>query len=156
MNLTTWRDGIAKKMDRPRGHIIKDTTLLDIARKKPRSLPELKNGIEISENAITKYGDNIAAIIDTTLNQPEDTFPALQRPARLSSTDREALEKLNKLITLKAGLLGIAPGLVGNVSELKMLVKMLNSKKIHEAKQLRQTEGWRKCFLEDFFRQSRI
>lgn len=155
MNLTTWRDGMAKKHDRPRGHIIKDTILLEIARKKPRTLLELKNGSEISDNAMNKYGQNIVAIIDTTLNQPEDTFPALQHPARLSSTDRDGLEKLNKLITLKAGLLGIAPSLVGNVSELKMLVKMLNSKKTHEPKQLRQTEGWRKSFLEDFFRQTR-
>ncbi|EKD38950.1 MAG: hypothetical protein ACD_75C00553G0006 [uncultured bacterium] len=155
MNLTTWRDGMAKKHDRPRGHIIKDTILLEIARKKPRTLLELKNGSEISDNAMNKYGQNIVAIIDTTLKQPEDTFPALQHPARLSSSDRDGLEKLNKLITLKAGLLGIAPSLVGNVSELKMLVKMLNSRKTHEPKQLRQTEGWRKSFLEDFFRQTR-
>lgn len=155
MNLTTWRDGVAKKHDRPRGHIIKDTILLEIARKKPRTLLELKNGSEISDNAMNKYGQNIVAIVDTTLNQPEDTFPALQHPARLSPTDRDGLEKLNKLITLKTGLLGIAPSLVGNVSELKMLVKMLNSKKTHEPKQLRQTEGWRKSFLEDFFRQTR-
>lgn len=156
MNLTTWRDGMARKLDRPRGHIVKDTVLLELARKKPISLPELKNGLEISENAVNKYGDNIIEVIETTLKQPEDSFPALQRPARLSATDRESLEKLNKLITLKADLLGIAPGLVGNTSELKMLVKMLHSKKTHEVKQLRQTEGWRKCFLEDFFRQSRI
>lgn len=155
MNLTTWRDGMAKKHDRPRGHIIKDTILLEIARKKPGTLLELKNGSEISDNAMNKYGQNIVEIVGTTLNQPEDTFPALQHPARLSPTDRDGLEKLNKLITLKAGLLGIAPSLVGNVSELKMLVKMLNSKKTHEPKQLRQTEGWRKSFLEDFFRQTR-
>jgi ribonuclease D len=155
MNLTTWRDGMARKLDRPRGHIIKDTLLLEIARKRPRSLAELKEGCEISDNAMSKYGQNIAAIVDTTLNQSEDTFPELQRPARLNPSERDSLEKLNKLITLKAGMLGIAPGLVGNASELKLLVKMLNSKIYHELKQLRQTEGWRKDFLEDFFRQTR-
>ena len=155
MNLSIWRDGVAKKLDRPRGHIIKDPAMIEIARKKPRSTDELRHGIEISDKAVSRYGDNIIAIINTTLQQPEDSFPNLQRHTRLSSSEQAAMEKLNNLIQLKAGLLGIAPGLVGNASELKLLVKMLNSGKSHQPRQLRQTEGWRKCFLEDFFRQSR-
>lgn len=155
MNLTIWRDGMAQKLDRPRGHIVKDAVLLEIARKRPRSIDELKNGIEISDKAVSKYGSNIIAIIETTLQQPKDSYPTPQKPARLGQGEREAVEKLNNLIQLKAGLLGIAPGLVGNTSELKLLVKMLNSDKAQEPRQLRQTEGWRKSFLEDFFRQSR-
>ena len=155
MNLSIWRDGVAKKLDRPRGHIIKDPAMIEIARKKPRSTDELRHGIEISDKAVSRYGDNIIAIINTTLQQPEDSFPNLQRHTRLSSSEQAAMEKLNNLIQLKAGLLGIAPGLVGNASELKLLVKMLNSGKSHQPRQLRQTEGWRKYFLEDFFRQSR-
>jgi len=50
--------------------------------------------------------------------------------------------------------LGIAPGLIGNVSELKLLITTLNDNKNQASHQLRQTEGWRKCFLEDFFRQN--
>ena len=65
------------------------------------------------------------------------------------------MEKLNNLIALKCELLGIAPSLVGNASELKRLVKTLNTTKKNEPDQLRQTDGWRKHFLEDFLRQSR-
>lgn len=155
MNLSSWRDGVARKLDRPRGHILKDTTLIDIARKKPRAVVDLKPGIEISDKAVARYGDNIVAIIATTLQQPEESFPTPQRHTRLGSGEQEALDRLNKLIELKAGLLGIAPGLVGNTSELKLLVKMLKSGTSHPPRQLRQTEGWRKSFLEDFFRQSR-
>lgn len=155
MNLTIWRDGMAQKLDRPRGHILKDAALLDIARKRPQSQDELKNGTEISDKALSKYGGNIIAIVEKTLQQPKESYPTPQRQTRLSPGEREAVEKLNKLIQLKAGLLGIAPGLVGNAAELKLLVKMLNSEKSLEPRQLRQTEGWRKYFLEDFFRQSR-
>ena len=155
MNLSIWRDGVAMKLDRPRSHIIKDTALIEIARRKPKSPDELKDGIEISDRAVSKYGANIVAIVDQTLRQPEESYPALQRPTRLTPGEREAVEKLNKLIELKSGLLGIAPGLVGNASELKLLVKMLNSHNSHEPRQLRQAEGWRKRFLEDYFRQNR-
>jgi ribonuclease D len=154
-NLSTWRDGMAKKIDRPRGHLIKDALLVELAKQKPSNLEEQKLRCGLSDNAIAKYGQVIAAIIETTLNQPVDTYPALERPTRLSQADREGLEKLNKLINLKAGLLGIAPGLLGNTAELKLLIATLNAKKTEASHQLRQTDGWRKSFLEDFFRQNR-
>lgn len=153
-NISTWRDGMAKKIDRPRGHVIKDALLVELAKQKPATLEDQKMRCGLSENAISKYGKIIAAIIETTLSQPEDTFPALERPIRLNQTDREGLEKLNNLINLKAGLLGIAPGLIGNASELKLLITTLNAKKAEASQQLRQTDGWRKSFLEDFFRQN--
>jgi ribonuclease D len=64
------------------------------------------------------------------------------------------MENLNKLIALKCELLGIAPSLLGNTSELKRLVKTINSTKKNEPDQLRQTNGWRKHFLDDFLRQN--
>ena len=153
-NLSTWRDGMAKKIDRPRGHLIKDALLVELAKQKPSNLEEQKLRCGLSDNAIAKYGKVIAAIIETTLNQPVDTYPALERPTRLSQADREGLEKLNNLINLKAGLLGIAPGLLGNTAEFKLLIATLNAKKAEASHQLRQTDGWRKSFLEDFFRQN--
>ena len=153
-NLSTWRDGVARKVDRPRGHILKDTLLVELAKVKPTDTEELKTACGLSDNAIAKYGKAVIAIIEATLRQSVDTYPPVERPIRLSQTDRGALENLNNLINLKAGVLGIAPGLVGNSGELKLLVTTLNTNNHEAAQQLRQTEGWRKSFLEDFFRQN--
>ncbi len=153
-NLSTWRDGMARKIDRPRGHVIKDALLVELAKQKPTTLEDQKLRCGLSDNAIAKYGKIITGIIETTLSQPIDTFPALERPIRLNQADRDGLEKLGNLINLKAGLLGIAPGLIGNAAELKLLITTLNAKKATASHQLRQTEGWRKSFLEDFFRQN--
>jgi ribonuclease D len=154
-NLTTWREGIAKKADRPRGHIIKDTILLEICRQKPVNIEDLRSKTGLSEKATAKYGKNIIAIIETTIEQPDSTYPEQHGSIRLNDHEKLSLEKLNKLIVLKCELLGIAPGLLGNGSELKLLVKTLNTSKAEDPKQLRQTDGWRKHFLEDFFRQNR-
>jgi len=153
-NLSTWRDGVARKVDRPRGHIIKDALLVELAKVKPTTTEELKVACGLSDNAIAKYGKAVNAIIEATLRQSIDTYPPLERPIRLSQTDRNALENLNNLINLKAGVLGIAPGLVGNAGELKLLATTLNTSNHEAAQQLRQTEGWRKSFLDDFFRQN--
>jgi ribonuclease D len=154
-NLTTWREGVAKKADRPRGHIIKDTILLEICRQKPINVEDLRSKTGLSEKATAKYGKNIIAIIETTIEQPDSTYPEQHGSIRLNDHEKLSLEKLNKLIVLKCDLLGIAPGLLGNGSELKLLVKTLNTSKAEDPKQLRQTDGWRKHFLEDFFRQNR-
>lgn len=154
-NLTTWREGVARKLDRPRGHVIKDTVLVEIARQKLESPLDLTQKAGLSANATAKYGKTLTAIVATTLVQPESTYPAPHHIIRMSKADNSSMEKLNNLIALKCELLGIAPGLIGNVSELKRLVKTLNTTKRDEPEQLRQTDGWRKYFLEDFFRQNR-
>jgi ribonuclease D len=154
-NLTTWREGVAKKVDRPRGHVIKDTVLLEISRQKPAGAEDLKSKTGLSEKAAAKYGKTIVAIVETTLEQPDNTYPDPNGSIRLNDNEKTSLEKLNKLIALKCDLLGIAPGLLGNGSELKSLIKTLNTTKAGDPKQLRQTDGWRKHFLEDFFRQNR-
>lgn len=153
-NLTTWREGVARKIDRPRGHVIKDILLLEIARQKPVSVVDLKT-TGLSARAAEKYGENIVAITQTTLAQKPSTHPEPPVSIRLSSKEKAGLEKLHKLIALKCELLGISPGLLGNSSELKLLIKTLNTTKTDDLKQLRQTDGWRKLFLEDFFRQNR-
>lgn len=154
-NLTTWREGVARKVDRPRGHVIKDTSLIEISNQKPLSAIDLKTKIGLSEKATTKYGKTIAAIIETTLKQKESSYPDSHNSIRLSKKDKSSMENLQNLIALKCELLGIAPSLLGNISELKRLVKTLNSTKKDEPEHLRQTDGWRKSFLEDFFRQNR-
>jgi len=153
-NLTTWREGVARKLDRPRGHVIKDATLVEIAKEKPLSAVDLKMKSGLSEKSSSRYGSTITAIIHTTLEQQESTYPQLHHSIRLGNKDKAGLENLSKLIALKCQLLGIAPGLLGNGSELKRLVKTLNSTKKDEPEQLRQTDGWRKHFLQDFFRQN--
>lgn len=154
-NLVNWREGVARKVDRPRGHVIKDAVMLEISKKHPTSVEDLRTKITLPEKALIKYGKTIAAIASSTLQQRESSYPPIRQPERLSKNDRTSLEKLNRLISLKCDLLGIAPSLIGNSAELKLLVKTLRGKKVAAPQQLRQTEGWRKQFLEDFFRQNR-
>jgi ribonuclease D len=153
-NLSTWRDGMAKKIDRPRGHIIKDALLLELARLKPSTPEQLQEQTSISTKAGKKYAETLVAIITTTLSQNPSSYPEPTTVVRMSKGDKESLARLNNLIHLKCELLGIDPALIGNNSELKRLVKTLRAKHSANWPQLRQTDGWRKNFLEDFFRQN--
>jgi len=153
-NLTNWREGMARKLDRPRGHVVPDGVLLEAARSKAVSTKILQDKTTLSAKALSKYGDTLAAIADTSCKQSPDAYPREQRPVRLSQPEKNSLDRLHKFIDLKCELLGIAPSLVGNSSELKELIKTLRHHHKAPPQHLRQTEGWRKEIVEDFFRNS--
>ncbi len=153
-NLTIWRDKIAKEIDRPRGHVLKDTALLEIAKVKPQSEEEIVENGMLSTKAFKRYGADVAAIVKKTLSQNEKSFPHQQHSSKLNITQKESLKNLTSLISLKCDLLGIDPSLVGSNSELKQLITILNTKQNGSTTQLKQTEGWRKSLLEDFFKQN--
>ena len=153
--LVIWRDEEAKTLNRPRSHIVPDLALLTLAQKQPRSIETLKEEGILSAKAVDRYGKTLQSILDNALQMDPTTFPPLHQTPRLTAREKETFQKLTGLISLKCELQGIDPALVGNTSELKSLVKILHGKKDVTPQPLRQTEGWRKNFLEDFFQQKR-
>lgn len=153
-NLCRWREGMAKKKDRPRGHVIKDSDLVAIAKHKIVSKVGLQKSCSMAPKAIDLYGDTVIDVVNVSLKQPVEDNQKRFSKKRLNNEEKKRLEKLHKLIELKCNLLGIAPSLVGNNNELKTLVQTLGERGSLAPAQLRQTEGWRKLLLEDFFRQN--
>lgn len=154
-NLTAWREGEAKAGNKPRGHIIKDNILVNIAKKKVLDPNTLHEKCGLSLKAQKRYGRQVVSIIEETREADEASYPEVCRPARLTARDKINFDRLNNLIQLKCSLLGIDPALVGNNAELKELVKVFGKSRKRNLKQLRQTQGWRKSFLEDFLRQNK-
>jgi len=149
--LANWRDQEARSVNRPRSHVIPDSALLLIAQKHPDSIESLKEKGLLSSKALNLYGVTIVNLVGQVLQADPSTYPSLHQAPRLTAREKESLEKLNSLINLKCEIQGIDPVLVGNSSELKTLVKVLHHRNVEAPRQLRQTEGWRKLFLEDFF-----
>jgi len=131
--------------------VIPDSALLLIAQKHPDSIESLKEKGLLSSKALNLYGVTIVNLVGQVLQADPSTYPSLHQAPRLTAREKESLEKLNSLINLKCEIQGIDPVLVGNSSELKTLVKILHHRNVEAPRQLRQTEGWRKLFLEDFF-----
>lgn len=142
-----WREQKAKEIDRPRGHILKDDVVMDIATAKPDS-EELLDQTTISAKALERYSADLLKTISNTKSIAPEDFPVAQQRLQLTATEKKAHEQLKRLITLKGDVLGIDPPLLGNTNELKGYIKTIHSGK---ARQMRQTLGWRKEFLRDFY-----
>lgn len=150
--LDQWREREAKDLNRPRGHIIKNNILLDIARKKIVSTKQLNQETALSQKTVDRWGNAIVTAVQKGVSTPQNEQPIPERPTRLNKNNTETLQRLNDFIQLKSRVQGIDHTLIGNSSELKKLVKILN--KSSKSQMLRQMEGWRKTFLKDFFRYS--
>lgn len=148
--LAIWRENVAKKMNRPRGHILKDTILIDLSRKKLTKLDRLRHEASLSPKIIDRWGNQLIESIKTGIATPEEARPFLEKTIKLNKKNSKLLERLNEFILLKSSVQGIDPMLIGNSAELKKLVKILS--RSCQSEMVRQMDGWRKTFLNDFFR----
>lgn len=144
------RERIARKINRPRGHVVKDSILIDISKSRPLHLEELYEVTTLSAKVIDRWGSQLVAAVHAGLACPENDQPDLERTVRLNKKNTQMLERLHEFIQLKSNVQGIDPTLIGNSSELKRLVKILS--KSSKSEMVRQMDGWRNTFLNDFFR----
>jgi len=141
--LATWREGEARKRNRPRGHIIKDSVLLFIAREHLRDHEAIQHCGEISAKSVKAYGDKLIQLVNKGLGRPEEECPPLLRSVKLKQKEKTALAMLQDYITLKSDVNGIDPALIGNKNELVKCIKHSSSSTS------RQKTGWRKRFLAE-------
>jgi ribonuclease D len=144
------RERIARKINRPRGHVVKDSVLIDMSKSRPLHLEELYEVTSLSTRVIDNWGSQFIAAVHAGLACPENDQPEVERVVRLNKKNTQMLERLHEFIQLKSDVQGIDPTLIGNSTELKRLVKILN--KSSKSEMVRQMDGWRNTFLNDFFR----
>lgn len=149
--LAAWREREARKIDRPRGHVITDKALLGIVRQKITNQEGLEQSGLLSAKKFKRYGQSIITRTKRGLATPGQDYPGVKRPVRLSTKEKAVFERLQNFIRLKCEMQGLDPHLVGSISELRQLAKNLNNPGSPLPPHL--TYGWRKTFLEEFFRQ---
>ncbi len=145
--LCIWREKHAQQKDRPRGHIIRDNILLEIAKEKPVTITALQQ-TALSAKAINNYGSQIIEQIKTELQHREIQVPDSKSPHKLTKTEKKLVAALSKYIQLKSDTFGIDPALVANAAERKELVHSIETGNLLQNSRL--TSGWRKDFLIDF------
>lgn len=145
--IANWREQKAREIDRPRNHVIRDEIIIELATTKPVTLECLAK-TSISPKALERYGVELCQNIMSVLTNKESFFPQPQTRIQLTAHEKDSLQNLKELIQLKCEILNMDPSLIGNSNELNLLVKSIHTGTIG---QLRQTIGWRKEFLKDFF-----
>ncbi len=144
--LTIWREKEARRQDRPRGYIIQDKVLVALARHLPKTIAEATADSSLSKKKAVRYGSALIDCIQKGCNISKENYPPRCKSIQLTKKEKSQLQNLQNIITLECDVNGIDPTLVGNMKELKTLIK--NDRNLENCTQLRLASGWRRELIK--------
>jgi ribonuclease D len=122
MKLAEWRENMARKMDVPRGRVIKDDMIYEIMSNPPRddralgSMRSMKRGFDKN-----RYGRELLEAIAQALAVDPDQLPVLPIPRQAPEGTAAATEMLKVLLKLTVEEEGVAAKVIANVSDLERI-----------------------------------
>lgn len=142
--VAAWRERTAQERDQPRGRILKDEAIDEIATQLPtevdafsrlRSAPKGFGG--------SRFGAELAAVLKTVLDDPDSHAPDVAREPRRDPAPGAVIELLKVLLKARAEDAGVAPKLLATVSDLEKLA-------VDDKADVDALQGWRRrVFGED-------
>ena len=142
--VAAWRERTAQLRDQPRGRILKDEAIDEIAVQAPTD-PDAFNRLRSVPKGFggSRLGLELVAELKRVLADPEAHAPKLERPANNQPAPPSVVELLKVLLKAKSDNAGVAAKLIATVSDLEKIA--LNDNADVEA-----MKGWRRqLFGED-------
>lgn len=143
MKLAEWREATAQKKDLPRGRVLKDDAIFELARSAPdttaalaknRSIP---NGFERSGNA-----RGMLDAIKAGKAIPQDNLPTLTKPKDNTPVPADILDLLRVLLKRQCETYNVAPKLLASASDLEQIAR-------YEDADVPAMRGWRRQVYGD-------
>jgi ribonuclease D len=137
IEIAAWREREAKARDVPRGRVLKDDLLADIAMHAPTnierlaSLRSLPKGFERS-----KWGQEIVEVVKRGLARDPKTLPTIERQ-RSAPNGGATVELLKVLLRMTAERHGVAAKVIATVDDLEEIAAADDAK-------VRALTGWRR------------
>ncbi len=148
--LAAWRELRARKRDKPRRWIVKDTALFAFAQGMFSSKAQLAAVEEINDNFVHYEGDEVLALLASVRDLPDaDCPPPVSKP--LTPAQKEHLRKAQDYVEQRSAELHIPPEVLGRKRALQALQQTLIDAAASDAEPLVPDElrGWRAPLLLD-------
>ena len=122
MELAAWREAEAKTRNQPRGRIIKDDAIYELASQQPENtqalgrMRALPRGFDRS-----KFAEAVIAAVKRAKSIPKDQLPVVPRPARRPQGSSAVVELLKVLLKLVCEEHGVASKIIANMDDLEKI-----------------------------------
>ncbi len=146
--LAAWRETEAKRRNVPRGRVMRDEVLLQLARHPTRRTDELRSVRGLHGSEIDRNGDAITAAIQTALALPPSAWPEVPKERKVEPESTGLVELLQAVLKARAAEEAIAPTLLATTGDLQTFVE---SKATGAMPDLPFLRGWRKELVGDLF-----
>ena len=117
--LVGWRETLSRRLNKPRGWMMKDSELLEIATKKPTTLQQLSEIRGVTPTTLRRNSKAILEIINAdSLEQPPN-----QPVPELEPQQRALLKRLQKFVNDKSEELALSARFIANKNDLSELIQ---------------------------------
>lgn len=138
-----WREAEAQRINIPRGRLVKDETLLEVAATAPETADQLARARGISEGfARGKSGVALLAAIAEAKALPEDALPMPLEARRGAGASPALVALLKVLLATSAEAHHVAPKLLADTEDLERLAS-------ESEPDIRALSGWRREVFGD-------
>ena len=138
--LAAWRESEAEARDRPRNRIVSERLLVEIARRSPTSVEDLRAIRGVHPRILRRWGAVIVERVARALNRPPSDYPPLVEKRPRDDKLGPVVDLLETLLKVKAAELRIAPGYMASRKDLYALARAVLS---GEEASFPVLEGWR-------------
>jgi ribonuclease D len=144
--LVVWREGEAQRRNVPRGRVLRDEVLLQLARRPPRRFQELRavRGLHASE--VERSGEALLAAISGALALPPSAWPEVPKERKIEPDSSGLVELLQAVMKARAMEEEIAPTLLATTAGLEALV---DARTNGTSLDLSLLKGWRRLLVGD-------
>ena len=137
MELAGWREALAQSANIPRGRVLKDDALYDIANQAPATQKELGQLRSVSEGfAKSDKGKAVIDAIERGKNKPIDDIPPLKKGTPLDAQAMAVCELLRVYLKAVAAQQNVAPKMIATSADLEKLA-------LSDTANIPALQGWR-------------
>jgi ribonuclease D len=137
-NVASWRERVAQETDKPRGRILKDDAIQEIAQQKPRTLEALERMRAVQQGfGKSRHGAGLLQAINQALDDPDAYAPKVDEPERSGPPPGAMVELLKVLLKQVSDDAGIATRLIANAADVESLAR-------EKEPDIAALKGWRR------------
>lgn len=121
--LAAWREEEAQRRNKPRGGILSDEVLVELARRAPDKPESLRNFRGQFARAAQRHTTAIIDAVKQAIDLPQEEWPQVVHGNHAPAPNAGVIELLQAVLRLSAEESGIAPTLVATSADLHSLVE---------------------------------
>lgn len=138
--VTAWRETEARRRNVPRGRVMRDEVLIQLARHPPKTIDELRGLRGLHGSEVDRHGAQLLEVISAAQALPPSAWPEVPRHRKPEPESTGLVELLQAVLKSRAADEDIAPTLLATSADLQALVEAKQKRMAADVPVLR---GWR-------------